>query len=136
VGALAADGRRAYVAPVGAEESSPGLSAGLIVLDIGTPAAPRVLGQRLDKTLGRVTRVVRLDEETAFLASNVGLYLWDVSDPRRPTELARLGPEIDDEPNYPWVSGVALRGDLVYVADAAAVEPHLPGIAVLRWTAR
>jgi len=104
--AVAVEGDYAYI----------GEGASLAVLDISTPSAPRVEGRSAlfprpnDIGLVEPASDVCVGGSHAYVAENGRLRTYDVSLPSEPVEVASL-----DTPGT--ALGVAVAGDIVYVAD-------------------
>jgi hypothetical protein len=82
----------------------------LAVVDISNPAGPTVLGI-VEWVNGSCDAAVNESGTHVLLASGVyGLRVVDVSDPRRPAQVALV-----DTPVWAW--GVGVKGDYAYVAD-------------------
>ena len=112
--AVAVQGNYAYVAALTA----------LTVIDVSSPAQPRVVGYC--DTPGQAREVVVSDAYVYVADGDAGLRVVDVSDPSQPREVGHW-----DTPGI--ARGIAASGVCVYIADADSglcvvdvSDPHLP----------
>lgn len=103
--------------------SSLGSKAGLAVVDVDEPTAPRVVGLWTSPTKIRGSAHVVVAGHYAYLAAmSEGIFVLDVSDPRQPRQVGFIQPDINfplPDPGatrHPNARGLAIRGHLLYVA--------------------
>jgi hypothetical protein len=87
---------------------------GLVVLDIADPAAIREVGRQAAHLVPNAYGAHRVEASAGrayAMEQNAGVQVVDVSDPSRPAEVGFVGVGS-------WMSGIALRGDRLFVLGA------------------
>ena len=113
---VALAGTFAYLIEASDRAGAPWTDAGLRILDVSTPSAPRSVGFFHPGAVGGMA----VAGATAYVAAGA-LYVLDISDPAHPTEIARYQP-----PGR--ARAVALAGTLAYVTTAEFARTHLDSI--------
>jgi len=90
----------------------------LKVVDIATPAMPRVVG--LFQTEAEIEAVTMANDHAFIAAGGAGVYVVDVSDPPNLVEVGFY-----DTPDY--ANAIAVANDLIYVSD------RFGGLLILRF---
>ncbi len=106
---VAARGR--YVYATAADSNISSADSAFVVIDVSDPAAPQLIGRTLYSRGARrdVTRFA-VEGQHAFLAADdLGLLIFDLSNPAVPEEVARI--------DTPGLTDVAVVGDCAYLAD-------------------
>lgn len=110
VNAVALDGHIAYAA----------IGPRLVTIDIGEPAAPRLLGQ--SELLPGIVQAVAIQNSLAYVAAEGDLYLFDVGNPANPVSISTLHRFANPE-QVSWAS-IIPAGDIVYTLHFAYEPNH------------
>lgn len=119
---LVQSGRRLYLA-LGDLFDAQGAPAGLAIVDVDVPRKPRVIGLWVStESLNGSAAVLVADGKAYLAAMSAGVMVFEVSRPDHVERLCLVQPDINfPTPNpqklhHPNARGMALRGDLLYVA--------------------
>ena len=118
-------GTRLYVG-LGDLFAAQGSKAGLAVIDVQAPEQPQVVARWISPSVLHGSAAVLVDGDNAFLgAMRDGVFVFDVSQPDTARLVTTIVPDPDfPTPNptavqYPNARGLAIVGNLLYVADDA-----------------
>ncbi|MEZ5427268.1 MAG: hypothetical protein R2747_13445 [Pyrinomonadaceae bacterium] len=118
-------GEHLYIA-LGSFFNAAGDKAGLAIVDVKDPRRPKTLSVWTSVEKIKGSAIVEVAGDYAYLgAMQEGVFIFDISDKKNPKKVSAIQPDIhfpQKNPNrthHPNARGLAVRGDLLYVANDA-----------------